>query len=544
MLIKFFKRIFNPLLFPLRAKIYRPRHMFRTIPRIIARKAQRFFKRLIYPKKLTLKDYFPLGRFYIAKKLIYIAGILLIAGTIYFILNPPSFFASAEDEPMEIHLDPDTEIEHTGKVIVYDSAGNRLYEGDMVDGLYEGNGKLYADNDQVIYEGQFEQGAKNGSGKSYNDEGHLIYSGEYENDAMHGLGQLFDQMGNRLIYRGEFESGNYSGQGTLYHENEEVNYEGQFRKGQFNGSGTEYFSDGTMKYEGEYSENKFSGIGKLYDSNGYLIYEGTFLNNEFADSGTTFQPSGHKIYEGMFRVGAYNGEGILYFENGGVLYEGDFLHGKFHGDGIQYDPEGNLIYEGRFKDDRYSGIGTLYDQDQLQLYKGFFIDGRIAIHRFLGLSEGQIVEILEDASDTRGIEPFESESENDRQTNTQDSAHFTLDDTGQEANSSNDEPSEEKELIDYQTYLMLYQNHQMSFIIERSKDHPDITSVIQINVWDTRLLTATQTEIDEHLSKGSMSGFALENDQNEPYFYVTDNMQYKYYFNEQGTVNYLEVTPF
>jgi hypothetical protein len=68
------------------------------------------------------------------------------------------------------------------------------YEGDFVEGIYEGNGKLY----------------------NYDENGNLLdyYIGQMINGKEHGKGKLYEK-NHDIIYDGEFAFGKYDGFGRL-----------------------------------------------------------------------------------------------------------------------------------------------------------------------------------------------------------------------------------------------------------------------------------------------------------------------------------------
>ena len=66
----------------------------------------------------------------------------------------------------------------------------KQYEGNIVNGLYEGRGILYDNSGKMIYQGFFKSGKYEGFGRNYEN--------------------------NQLIYEGFFCNGKYEGKGTLY----------------------------------------------------------------------------------------------------------------------------------------------------------------------------------------------------------------------------------------------------------------------------------------------------------------------------------------
>ena len=68
---------------------------------------------------------------------------------------------------------------------------------------YDGYGTLYYEDDAVNgpiqYEGQFKQGLADGKGKHYSDN-ELEYDGEWKKDERHGFGKAF--VNDKVIYSG------------------------------------------------------------------------------------------------------------------------------------------------------------------------------------------------------------------------------------------------------------------------------------------------------------------------------------------------------
>ena len=60
-----------------------------------------------------------------------------------------------------------------------------------------GKGTLYDKNGKVIYEGDFVDGKFEGNGKLFNDDG-SYYIGQFRNDLKHGKGIEYDKDGNEL----------------------------------------------------------------------------------------------------------------------------------------------------------------------------------------------------------------------------------------------------------------------------------------------------------------------------------------------------------
>ena len=72
-----------------------------------------------------------------------------------------------------------------GKGIKYYKNGNILYEGNFINGKFEGNGKVIFDNG-LYYIGQFKNGLRNGKGTLYYSNGNIKKEGIWINDEFVG----------------------------------------------------------------------------------------------------------------------------------------------------------------------------------------------------------------------------------------------------------------------------------------------------------------------------------------------------------------------
>ena len=169
-----------------------------------------------------------------------------------------------------------------GKVTIYYSNGKIKYEGDCLDGKFEGKGTYY-----------------------------------YEN-------------GNR--YEGEWKKGLKHGKGILYYDHETQNkkYDGYFIKGKFEGKGIYYWNDGSY-YKGDFVNGFKHGYGTYYKKDGTLKYEGNFINDKYGGKGKYICDNGD-YYVGDFKNGLKHGKGTLYNRNGNIIMKGYFINNKYQKD--------------------------------------------------------------------------------------------------------------------------------------------------------------------------------------------------------------------
>ncbi len=383
------------------------------------------FKKTISGKPSSLKDYFALPNYYVAKKLVFVIVLLMILLPVLYIkyahpyITSHFFTATMTVNAAEmsgytgkvrlllpsngqlVYEGPLSDGRVTGEGVLYDRSGNLVYRGGFLLEMYEGDGEsfypngqtqykgafaknsyegfgsLYREDGSLQYKGEFSKGLCEGAGTEYYSSGAVRYEGDFANNKYEGAGKLCRNTG-QIIYTGEFKDGLYDGQGILY-ENGAVLYQGQFALGKLSGKGR-IFSGERILYEGEFLDNQYHGAGKAYDPvTGTLIYDGNYENGKYSGPGKLFDPqTGNVIYEGEFYSGNYEGEGKLFDAASGFpLYEGGFRLGRFDGEGTQYDPVNGIVsYEGGFLLDSYNGEGTLYDSASGTLvYQGIFQAG-------------------------------------------------------------------------------------------------------------------------------------------------------------------------
>ena len=185
--------------------------------------------------------------------------------------------------------------------INYPSEG-LYYEGEMKDGMPDGQGTFYYIDGKPYKGGAFVGGKLQGKGWMYFEDG-SNYKGEFKDDLPDGKGKSFSPDG-KMTYDGSYLKGERSGQGTEFEDGVRI-YAGNFLNGKYDGDGTEFYysSPKTVNFKGEY-KNGMRRNGKYYDSDGNLVFEGEFYLKP--DNGLNFKL------------------GRWYFEDGSVVHDGKF----------------------------------------------------------------------------------------------------------------------------------------------------------------------------------------------------------------------------
>lgn len=178
-----------------------------------------------------------------------------------------------------------TNVKYTGKWINGQPAGEgtAVHAEDTYTGIF--SGELTGENitwlreNALIYQGNLVNGRAEGNGRQYNKDGSVLYEGSFKNSNHDGYGILYYSDDVRLRYEGEFKEGHAEGMGTLFYP--EGTWSGEFKCDKsWNGNGIIVYRDENGKATGKF----FNGImtNGLANGNGMLrLPNGTHFNGEF-----------------------------------------------------------------------------------------------------------------------------------------------------------------------------------------------------------------------------------------------------------------------
>ena len=280
---------------------------------------------------------------------------------------------------------------------------NGVYTGDIVNGLFDGKGKITLQTGQT-YEGGFVKGKRSGEGTCSYPNGEK-YKGSWLNDMREGKGTYFyaggqkedatwhegRQMANiptyyydtngvieeryyengKLIKKkplnkntarigqvvvktkiglfiGDIRNNKINGIGTYYYDNGDI-YEGSFRENLIDGNGVYYFASGDRKgdrQEGSYIKNVI--VGRAF----YYYKDGRIESRQYS-------PQGKLVGRKMLNVNTMEpDQRVVTFANGDI-YVGQVMDGERCGKGTYYFASGER-YEGFFRNNNRHGVGTYF----------------------------------------------------------------------------------------------------------------------------------------------------------------------------------------
>lgn len=130
------------------------------------------------------------------------------------------------------------------------------YTVTLVNGLYDGSGKIVYAKDGSSYEGEFKQGVRSGNG-TLKDIGGWSYSGEFVQNKFVGTGTYTSKDGSKYV--GSWLNNEPSGKG-VYTDAKGWKYDGEWKHNIKEGYGVLTLADGTV-CTGDFKSDTMNGKG-------------------------------------------------------------------------------------------------------------------------------------------------------------------------------------------------------------------------------------------------------------------------------------------
>lgn len=276
----------------------------------------------------------------------------------------------------------------------YDKKGNlkALYNNFS----HDDNGAVitFNENSGNMFVAKSKNGKQSKSGIVIDCRGNLIYNGECKNGLFDGFGTLFNQDNETVKYIGEFKKGEFCGVGILYDSDGTIllgSFANNLPNGRINKAfagaviGECIFNDGKCEYMREYSHDGT-----------YLLFEGNIKDGKKEGMGSIFSNYGEKTFEGIFKDNEP-------FKNMQVITRQLeslplFTENRQNKDYAQYSTEKNYavdfafnngVYCGTTKDNLPHGKGTVLYADHR--FTGEFKNGKPQGNGMIYCSDGTII---------------------------------------------------------------------------------------------------------------------------------------------------------
>jgi antitoxin component YwqK of YwqJK toxin-antitoxin module len=303
-----------------------------------------------------------------------------------------------------------------GPTYTYYPNGNLWKEVNFIDGLEEGTGREYANNDGrviklITYKKGFitdidninrldNAGMKQGRWMDFYEGGNVKWEGEFKNDLKNGYFKEYSKEGNLITTQKYID-------GILQEEVEEL------AKLDIK---TEYYSTGKPKIIASYKNNVPEGVRREFSPEGEIVAGYIFKTGIIIGEGIIneagikdgpwkeFYPNGNVKSTGIYdkgkrtgewkffhpngqleQIGSYNKDGkedgiwTWYYATGSLLREDTYFNGKNDGHSVEYDESGEIVAEGEYIEGNREGKWKFNYGDQLseEEYLNDMLNGKV-----------------------------------------------------------------------------------------------------------------------------------------------------------------------
>lgn len=219
-------------------------------------KIREFFSKLLDVRPRNKRDYYPIFRWLVSKRLAFALTVALGLVSVLYISS----------------MLPDQSLKDSGGVPTYKYRAIPLK-------FYTGTVRILAKDGYVAYIGEVDGGVASGQGTLYAADGSTVYEGQFENSM-------------------------YNGEGTQYYRNGRPRYVGSFTDNEYNGTGSSYRPNGVLEYSGDHVAGERTGSGTLYNSVGSKVFQGSFLSGEIVYHDFLTRPTSEvpELYSGETAV--------------------------------------------------------------------------------------------------------------------------------------------------------------------------------------------------------------------------------------------------
>ncbi|NXY62502.1 R10B2 protein, partial [Callaeas wilsoni] len=257
------------------------------------------------------------------------------------------------------------------------------YEGEQVDGFYEGEGFICFEGGNT-YKGLFSEGRMNGEG-TYTWADGVKYEGTFVKNVQMHNGRYTWSDGS--VYEGSIKDGLRHGYGVFRSGTRPVSYFGYWCNGKRHGKGVIYYDqEQTSWYSGEWVNNVREGWGSRCYRSGNT-YEGQWEKNLRHGHGKMKWLTANQEYTGQWACGIQHGCGIhtWFLERMHMSqyplrneYVGDFVKGERHGRGTFIYADG-AMYSGEWDCNKKHGKGIFVFKNG-HVFQGEFVNDHPVEH--------------------------------------------------------------------------------------------------------------------------------------------------------------------
>lgn len=280
----------------------------------------------------------------------------------------------------------------------YHENGNRMSEGNYVDGTEDGSWVYWNEDGSLNSQGYFKEGKLDSIWQWYDEKSNLAKVNNYKNGLLNGVSYNYYSNGV-FSDSGSYLNGRSDGLWVFQYENGAISSKGSFIRDYAHGEWEYYLPDGQLSSKGRYIEGEFAGLWTIYFGNGSRMEEIEHENKKFKVLNSwdmngnsevsngfgqyhAYSESGKIMETGSVENGSKTGLWIRYFENGGKreegLYDNDVFNvqNAWNTDGTLEVKNGNGIYASYYDD------GSVFETGKIE--NGLRVGDWVAYHEAVG----------------------------------------------------------------------------------------------------------------------------------------------------------------
>ena len=246
-----------------------------------------------------------------------------------------------------------------GRRLDFDTKGQKISEGRIVNGLPEGDWQFYAPDGKLKAETRMVDGKMTGPQVLFNEEGKTRASNTLLDGKREGPSTLFHPDGSvsdNLYYVGD----KLNGPATGWWPDGQPRYTANWKDGKLDGLSTENFPSGAKKSGANYVQGKKEGVARTWNEAGQLILEENWQNDRLEGLAKEFYPDGKTRTETTYLAGQKSGPYRSLNPDGSLASSAEFKAGQLAGPITLHYPDGKPFAECHYHGDRLTGGRLLY----------------------------------------------------------------------------------------------------------------------------------------------------------------------------------------
>lgn len=246
-----------------------------------------------------------------------------------------------------------------GRRIDFDTKGQKISEGRILNGLPEGDWQFYSPDGKLKAETRMVDGKMTGPQVLFGEDGKTRTSNTLLDGKREGPSTLFHPDGSvsdNLSYVGD----KLNGPATGWWPEGQPRYSANWKDGKLEGLSVENFPSGSKKSEAIYISGKKEGLARTWDEKGQLLIEENWQNDRLEGIAREFYSDGKTHTETTYQAGKKSGPYRSLNPDGTVASSAEFKDGSLAGPIILHYPDGKPFAECHYDGDRLSGGRLLY----------------------------------------------------------------------------------------------------------------------------------------------------------------------------------------